>query len=108
MANENSPTPAPLIEGAFPSSKAALIAASAALAARGVEAELSIDSSVSAKGTMSKAEARVSALTPELYAQVRGLVAYGLKVTVVIEDPTSNTGWEAKADPMAQLKALMS
>jgi hypothetical protein len=108
MANENTPTPTPLIEGAFVNSKAALIAASAALAAKGVECELSIDSSTSAKGTMSKAEIRTSALSPELYAQVQTLTSQGLKITVVIEDPTSNTGWTAKTDPMSQLKALMS
>lgn len=108
MAENPTPTPAPLIEGNFPSPKAALVAASAALSAQGVDAELSIDSSTSAKGTMSKAETRVTGLSPELYAQVRALTNHGLKITVVIEDPNSNTGWSAKADPMAQLKALMS
>lgn len=106
MANTSSSTP--LIEGNFSSPKTALVAVSAALSARGVDAELSIDSSTSAKGTMSKAEVRMSDLAPELYAQVRALTNHGLKITVVIEDPVSNTGWSAKADPMAQLKALMS
>lgn len=99
-------TPA-LIEGPFPSPKAALVAATAALAARQVDAELSLDQSTSARGTMSRAEARVPGLAPELYAQVVNLESFGLKVTVLIEDPASNTGWSAKADPLEQLKALM-
>lgn len=109
MANENTPqTLAPLIEGNFNTPKKALKAVSTALDAIGVESELSLDSSTSAKGTMSKAVITAKTLSPEVYARVFGLASHGLRVTVLIEDPTSNTGWEAKADPMAQLKALMS
>lgn len=108
MAENTPQTPAaPLIEGSFSSPKKALKAVSTALDALGVESELSLDSSTSPKGTMSKAVITANALSPEVYNRVYGLASHGLKVVVLIEDPQSNTGWAAN-DVAAQLKALMS
>lgn len=108
MAENTPQTPAaPLIEGSFNTPEMALKAASSALDAAGVDNKLSLDSSTSSRGTMSKAVITAKHLPAEVYASLLSLRSHGLTVTVLIEDETLNTGWTAN-DVAAQLKALMS